>query len=314
MNLGSPDAPEPPALKRYLRQFLSDPRVLEIPALLRKALLELIILPRRSKTSAELYRSVWTKVGSPLIAICRTQARLIGEELGSAYHVELAMRYGNPSIEAAVARLEEAGCRQIAVLTGFPQYSNTTVGSVYAELFRVIADRRDMPAVSVVPPYPDDPRYLDVLAESIRPHLERFRPDHLVLSFHGIPVRYATNGDPYPEECARTAQGVARRLGLEDGTWTQTFQSRFGREPWLEPYTDETLEKLAGSAPKVLVACPGFTADCLETIEEIGQENRELFEKAGGERLRLVPCLNSRRDFARCLADLVRRAAPAPVR
>jgi len=309
VNLGSPDAPEPAALRRYLAEFLGDPRVLEINAALRWFLLNAIILPRRSRTSAEAYRKVWCKKGSPLIAISRRQAELVACRLGEAYRVELAMRYGNPSIAAGLERLVASGCDRIVVLTAFPQYSNATTGSVYAEVFRVVARERAMPSVAFVPPYYDHPGYLDALAASIRPHLERFRPDHVLLSFHGIPERYAREGDPYPVHCEATAREVAGRLALDEGRWTLTYQSRFGREPWLRPYTDETVRALARDCRRLLVASPGFTADCLETIEEIGQENRGYFLDAGGEELRFVPCLNSRSQWIDAMTDLVRGAA-----
>ncbi len=310
LNLGSPDEPEPPALKRYLRQFLGDPRVLEINPIVRWLLLNLIILPRRSKTSAELYRSIWSKNGSPLIAISERQAKLLGRSLGPDYKVSLVMRYGNPSIEAGVNELTEAGCRSIVLLTAFPQYSNTSLGTAYAEVFRVISERRDMPALQIVPPYYDAPEYLDAVADSIRRKLERFPADHLVLSYHGIPERYKRNGDPYSDHCEATTRGIMERLKLDPSRWTMTYQSRFGKEPWLQPYTDKTLEQLAKTTETVLVACPGFTADCLETIEEIAGENHEVYVEAGGKDLRLCPCLNSSSAWIEGMASLIRKTAP----
>jgi len=283
-------------------------------AALRWVLLRAVILPRRSRASAELYRRVWTPEGAPLLVLAREQARLLAESLGERYRVAAAMRYGEPSIVRGIRELEGQGCRILVLLTAFPQYSLATVGSVVAEVFRCVAQRRDMPALSVVPPYFGHPGYIHALAERVRSALEGFDPDHVVLSFHGIPLASAEAGDPYPRHCEATAALLASELALEPARWTLTYQSRFGRKPWLQPYTDVFLRELARRARRVLVACPGFTADCLETVDEIGEGARDLFRAAGGEELRLVPCLNTSPAWIDTMGDLVRESSPGGAR
>ncbi|MCY2960871.1 MAG: ferrochelatase [Planctomycetota bacterium] len=311
-NLGTPAAPRPPEVRRYLRQFLTDRRVVDLNPILWRALLELVILPRRGRTSAHAYATVWTDEGSPLLANARKQSAALGRELGPDYRVATAMRYGEPSIAHAVSELLAAGCERLIFLPAFPQYASATTGSAVEELFRVLSSRRAIPAITVVPPYPADPTYLSALAAGARRATAGKAIDHWIFSFHGIPVRYARSGDPYPEQCTATAHGLAAQLGLADGDWTLTWQSRFGREPWLEPATDRYVIDRAPRTGTLAVVVPGFTADCLETLEEIGERLREDFLGAGGREFVLVPALNDEAEFVQGLAQLVRRSAGEP--
>jgi ferrochelatase len=310
-NLGTPAAPEPRAVRRYLRQFLTDRRVVDLNPLAWRLLLELVILPRRGRAAAQAYASVWTSDGSPLLAWSRRQAAGLARELGDGFRVEVAMRYGEPSIERAIDDLLAAGCARLVLLPAFPQYASATTGSAVAEAYRVLARRRVVPPLAVVPPYPEDPGYLDALAAVARAAVAGRRIDHWVLSFHGLPVRYARAGDPYPEHCRSTALGLARRLGLTEGAWTLAWQSRFGREPWLEPATDRVAPERAAGGRALAVVVPGFTADCLETLEELGERLRHDVVARGGGEFVLVPALNDDPGFLRALAGLVRRHAGA---
>ncbi len=312
-NLGTPDAPTPGALRRYLREFLGDPRVVEAPRLVWRAVLNLIVLPFRPRRSAALYRSIWTDEGSPLLVTSRRQARGLAERLersfGHSLPVALGMRYGNPSIRSALRELAEKGCDRILVLPLYPQYSGSTTGSTADALGAELAVWRSVPALRTVRSYAGDPGYIAALAASVREHWERHgRGERLLMSFHGIPQRYAREGDPYPLECRATADALAAKLGLEPEGWIMTFQSRFGPEPWLQPYTDETLVEWgrAGIGP-VDTICPGFSADCLETLEEVAVTNRELYEEAGGEGYRYIPALNDRSDHLDALAAIAFR-------
>lgn len=304
VNLGSPDAPTPAALRRYLKEFLWDPRVVEAPRVLWWLVLNGIILNTRPAKSAKKYAGVWTPEGSPLLAITRRQAEALSARLGLP--VEPAMRYGNPSVAAGIERLMAAGIGRILVLPLYPQYSATTTASVFDAVADALKARRVLPALRFVDDYHDHPAYIDALAASVREHwCAGDRGERLVVSFHGIPKRYADAGDPYPERCAGTARLLAEALGLREDEWLMTFQSRFGREEWLQPYTDVTLARIAGEGVRsVDVICPGFAADCLETLEEIADENREVFLKAGGEGFRYVPALNERQEHIAALADL----------
>jgi len=311
-NLGTPDAPTAPALRRFLREFLWDPRVIEMPRWKWWLILNLFVLPRRPARSAEGYRAVWTDEGSPLLAVGRKQAAALTAALGVP--VALGMRYGNPSIEAALAELEGQGCRRIVLLPLYPQYCAATTASTMDAFGDALRRRRVVPEVCTVMSYHDEPLYIAALADSIRERWERDgKPERLLLSFHGIPRRYAEAGDPYPRECARTAELVAANLGLDKERWLVSFQSRFGREEWLTPYTDETLKAWGkDKLGSVDVVCPGFAADCLETLEEIGGENREYFEQSGGGRFRYIPALNERPDHIEALAAVARRAINRP--
>ena len=316
-NLGTPDAPTTAAVRRYLREFLSDRRVVEAPRLIWWLVLNLIVLPFRPRRSARLYAKIWTSEGSPLLTIGERQAEALREELAGRLDTPLAvalgMRYGNPSIPSALRSLQEQGCRRVIVLPLYPQYSASTVASTFDALTAELARWRALPSLVLVSGYHDRPGYIRSLASSIREFWAAHgQADRLLMSFHGIPVRYADAGDPYPDECRTTAALLARELGLDDGSWQLAFQSRFGREEWVQPYTVTTLEKWgAEGLDSVDVVCPGFPADCLETLEEIALTNREVFRSAGGGAYRYIPALNDRDDHISVLADIVREYLPA---
>lgn len=312
-NLGTPDAPTTGALRRYLGEFLWDPRVVEVPRPVWWLVLNGIILNTRPRRSAAAYRQVWEADGSPLLSIARRQtasvrARL-AELVGHPVPVHLGMRYGNPAIPDALDELHRAGCRRLLILPLYPQYSASTTASTFDAVGAWLRRQRDAPALRLVRDYHDDPGYLDALAESIDDHWRRHgRAELLMFSFHGIPKQYVRKGDPYPRHCGRTVLGVVARLGLRRGEWKTTFQSRFGPQAWLQPYTDRTLERLpAKGVRKVDLVCPGFSADCLETLEENNIGNRELFLEAGGTDLNCVPCLNDSAAHVEALTGVVRR-------
>ncbi len=300
VNLGTPDEPTPKALRAYLREFLSDPRVVEMPRALWWPLLHGVILNIRPRRSAHAYRKIWTEAGSPLLVHSREQAERIGEQLRERYGdrvvVALAMRYGQPSIANALQELREEGIWRLLVLPLYPQYSATSTGSVFDAVSRELQCWRWVPELRTVASYHDDPDYIQALADHIRAFWQR-EGGHgvrLLFSYHGIPRRYFLAGDPYHCQCHKTSRLLAEALDLEEGSWQTTFQSRFGRERWLEPYTDKTLRQLAREGVKhVDVVCPGFAADCLETLEEIAMQNRKVFLKAGGEQFRYIPALNA---------------------
>jgi ferrochelatase len=310
-NVGSPEAPTAAAVRRYLRQFLGDRRVVDLPRLRWWLLLNLIILPIRAPRSAGLYRKIWTEQGSPLVVTTRAQSRALQTVLDqrhpSSFSVAMAMRYGEPSIGASLAELDALGCRRILVFPLYPQYSATTTATVADEVSRILGAWQHLPELRMVHDYHEAPGYIGALAASVTESWQRSgRGERLLISCHGLPQRYADAGDPYPERCQVTAQLLARALDLEPSEWFLAYQSRFGREPWLEPATVHTLESWAHEGvASVDVVCPGFAADCLETLEEIAIGARERFERAGGERLRYVPALNERSDHIRVLADLV---------
>lgn len=312
-NLGTPDAPTAPALRRYLGEFLRDPRVVEVPRPIWWLVLNGIILNTRPRRSAEAYRRVWESDGSPLLTIARRQCERVrerlAETLGRPLPVALGMRYGNPSIPAALDELRRAGCRRILVLPLYPQYSASTTASTFDAVGAWLRRQRDVPAVRLVRDYHDRPEYLDALAESISEYWrDHGRSRLLLFSFHGIPKPYVKKGDPYPRHCGRTVLGVVERLGLRRGEWKTTFQSRFGPQAWLQPYTDRTLERLpARGVHSVDMVCPGFSADCLETLEENSIGNRELFMQAGGRALNCIPCLNDRPGHVDALSRIVHR-------
>ncbi len=312
-NLGTPDAPTARAVRRYLAEFLWDPRVVEAPRPLWWLVLNGVILRTRPRRSAAAYAKVWGPQGSPLLVIARRQAeavqRRLAEAAGQVIPVALAMRYGNPSIAGGLEQLHGAGCRRILVLPLYPQYAAATTASTFDAVGHWLRRRRNVPALRLVRDYHDDPAYLDALTASIQAHwAEHGRGELLLFSFHGIPKRYVKMGDPYPAECGRTVQGVVERLGLRRGQWKTTFQSRFGPQQWLQPYTDKTLERLPGEGiRRVDLICPGFSADCLETLEENDMGNREVFLGAGGETFHYIPCLNERPDHIHALTGIVRR-------
>ena len=317
--LGTPQAPTARALRPYLRQFLSDPRVIDLHPLRWYPILYLFVLTRRPARSAALYANIWTDEGSPLMVHSQAQTRGLQERLGEAYRVVLGMRYGEPSIERAIQSLENEGIERILVFPMFPQFSCATTGSIYDAVNRAalgrrcpwfFARKRQMPALRFVPPYADHPEYINALKQSVAEAVSRlsWTPDHYLITFHGIPQRYVDEGDPYRRQCEETARQLAEALGLADDEWVSGFQSRFGKEPWLEPYTEEVLARLGSQDVRRLVAiCPGFTADCLETLDEIGREGAEQFAHGGGQQFHLVPCLNDHPAWLDAMAAIARQ-------
>jgi len=311
-NLGTPDEPTAPAVRRYLAEFLGDPRVVEIPRAAWLPLLYGLILPLRASKSAAKYRTVWTKDGSPLRVWTERQAKRLQGWLGQRGHrvlVDYAMRYGKPSIASRLDAMVAAGATRIVILPAYPQYSGTTTASVIDAVGAWSKRQRNIPELRFVNRYHDDRGYLRALAGSIERQWQAHgRPDHLVLSFHGVPERTLHLGDPYHCECHKTARLLAEWLGLDRTQYTVTFQSRFGKAKWLEPYTEPTLVAMAkGGLQRVDVACPGFTSDCLETLEEIAQEARDAFLAAGGKQFRYLPCLNADDAWITALGGIAER-------
>ncbi|UAA38410.1 ferrochelatase [Paraneptunicella aestuarii] len=310
-NLGTPQAPTKQALKPYLREFLSDPRVVEVPKVIWQLILNLIILNVRPAKSAHAYASVWTEQGSPLMQHTLAQKDKLAAKLhdmfGDDVIVDCAMRYGNPAISDVIDSMLKRGARKLIVLPLYPQYCASTTGSTFDAIAHDFTTRRWLPDFRFISHYHDDERYIQAIANSIEAHQKQNgKPDKLIFSYHGIPLRYLKNGDPYHCECHKTTRLVAEKLGLSKDQYMTTFQSRFGREEWLRPYTDETLKSLPAQGVKsVQMICPGFSADCLETIEEIGVENRGYFMQAGGEDYQYIPCLNSSDQHIEMLAGLV---------
>jgi len=309
--LGTPDAPTPAALRRYLAQFLSDPRVVERNRVVWWFILRLFVLPRRPRHSAALYRRIWSPAGSPLLVISRSQTLALEAELNrhdpERFKVALGMRYGSPSIASALRELRAWGANRLLLFPMYPQYAAATTGSTYDEVFRHLSTLRFVPALRVVPPYYAHRAYIDALAQSVREATTRLPqpPDKIIISFHGIPQRFVDSGDPYASHCEATAQSLAARAGWENGTCVMSYQSRAGRERWLTPYTDETLVDLARTGVRhVTVICPGFVADCLETIDEIGHVGLEQFRAAGGETLQLVEGLNDRPCWIAAMTEI----------
>lgn len=306
-NLGTPAAPEKKALRSYLKEFLSDPRVVEVPRLLWWFILNGVILNIRPARSAAAYRTVWTEEGSPLLVHSRDQATALQqrmeERFGEQVIVGMAMRYGDPAIADVMQSMLDRGVRKLLVLPLYPQYSGATTGSTFDALAADFTRRRWLPELRFVSHYHDHPAYITALADSIRAYREKHGvADKLLFSYHGVPRSYLDKGDPYHCECLKTSRLVAEELGLTEKDYLCTFQSRFGREEWLQPYTDETLKGLPGQGVKsIQVVCPGFSADCLETLEEIGVENRAYFMGAGGEQYDYIPCLNSSPGHIDCL-------------
>jgi ferrochelatase len=307
--LGTPDAPTYGALWRYLREFLSDPKVIDKPRWLWLPILYGPILTFRPRTSAKLYKKIWTPEGSPLLIYSRQVASMLQDELGSEARVELGMRYGNPSLEDLLIRLCAQRIQRILLVPLFPQYSETTTGSVVELAQRVIERRPDPPELEVFPPYFDQPLYIETIAAMAKQTAAEHGPgEKWVFSFHGIPQSYADKGDPYPKHCEVTAQALADALRLPEEAWILTYQSRVGPDPWLQPYTDEVFESLGKEGlGRIYVICPGFAADCLETIDEIAEIGQEQFAEAGGGDLHLVPALNSEPGWVLALATMVRR-------
>lgn len=305
VNLGTPDGKDVTSVRRYLKEFLGDRRVVEAPRPIWFFVLRCIILPFRGPKSAEAYGKVWGPEGSPLLVHSEAIAKALGERLGTDWNVQLAMRYGQPSLSAGLEALHRAGVEDAVVLPLFAQASNTTTGTVQAEVARLEALRRDPLALSFVGPMYDDPGYVRALAERVREAAGEQAPDFYVFSFHGLPESYVEKGDPYLCHCTVTAFALAAELGLERDQWEMIFQSRFGSSPWLQPFADEYVPALAAQHKRVLISLPGFAADCLETLEEIGQELAADFVAAGGQELIVVPALNDSPTFVEALAQRV---------
>lgn len=309
VNLGTPDEPTSSALRRYLKEFLSDPRVVEIPRLIWLTILHGVILRTRPKKSAALYKSVWTSEGSPLLVISKQQQAAIQQQLGDSYSVKLGMRYGNPSITNALRELQNEGVRKIIVLPLYPQYAGPTTGSTFDAVANELKNWRWVPELQFINNYCDQPLYIDALANSIREHIEKNGlPEKIIFSYHGMPKRFLTAGDPYFCFCQKTTRLVQEKLQLDKNICITSFQSRFGRAEWLKPYTSETLENLPGEGVKnIAILSPAFSADCLETLEELMVENRHVFLSAGGEKYVYISALNTRPDHIYALADLVKQ-------
>lgn len=313
VNLGTPDAPTPAAVRRYLSEFLHDHRVVDMSRWLWCPLLHGIILPLRSPRVARLYQSVWTDDGSPLLAFSRRQQAALTQLLAEremACPVELGMTYGQPSIAQALDVLQAQGVTHLTVLPLFPQYSSSTTAAVWDGLSKALRTRRNLPAIRFIRDYHDNPLYIAALAEKLRRSLPAQDsgawPDKLLFSFHGLPQRYVDEGDEYARQCEVTAQAVADELGLTPEQWQLSYQSRFGREEWLKPYTDQTLTAWpAQGVRKIAVVCPGFAADCLETLEEIAEQNQHTFLQAGGEQFTYVAALNDDRAHIELMFHLV---------
>jgi len=329
VNLGSPASTEVADVRRYLNQFLMDPYVIDVPWPLRRLIVSLILI-RRPEQSAHAYASIWWEDGSPLVVLSKRLQHAMTKEW-TAGPVELAMRYGEPSIETVLKKLTSQGIRKITLAPVYPQFADSTVTTVIEEAKRVVRERKLDVQFSVLQPFYDQPEYLQALVDNVRPHLEQAH-DHLLLSFHGLPERHLTKLDPtgnhcfkdanccqnaspaviatcYRAQCLRSASEFARLAGIPDGKWSVSFQSRLGRAKWIEPYTEAHLAELAEKGvKKLLVMCPAFVADCIETLEEIGDRGAEQFKEAGGEELVLIPCLNDDPNWAAALNTLCERA------
>lgn len=317
VNLGTPDAPTPSALRRYLAQFLSDRRVVELPRWLWRPVLHGFVLRVRPARSAALYRKIWTEQGSPLLVHSRELARSLQAELTTRLNrrviVELGMSYGSPSVDGALQNLDEQGAGRIVVLPLYPQYAGSTTGSAFDRVMRALSGRRRVPGVTFIDEYHDEPGYIGAIAGSISEYREQHgRGERLLFSFHGLPRRMAEKGDPYAGQCRATAQLVAERLKLGENEWEVAFQSRIGRQAWLEPYTEETIASWGRKGmQKVDAVCPGFAVDCLETLEEVRLRYADALRAAGGGELRYIPALNARPEHVEFLGGLVARCAAA---
>lgn len=314
VNLGTPDGHDTKNMRRYLKEFLSDRRVIETPRFIWWPLLNGVILNTRPKKSGALYASIWNEERneSPLRTFTRSQSEKLASHFSGHEHViiDWAMRYGNPSIESRLSALQEQGCERILVFPLYPQYAAATTATVNDKAFETLMKMRWMPAIRSVPPYHDDPAYIDALAGSIHGHLETldFEPDHIIASYHGIPQSYFDKGDPYHCQCQKTSRLLRERMGWNADFLLTTFQSRFGPEEWLQPYTDKTVERLAREGVKrIAVVNPGFAADCLETLEEIAGEVKEEFIENGGEHFSHIPCLNDSEEGMAVIETVVRR-------
>lgn len=313
VNLGTPEEPSTSAVRKYLAQFLSDSRVVEIPHFVWLPILHAFVLRKRPAKSAANYKKVWTDNGSPLLYYSQRQQKLLQQEMESRFkgpvHIELAMRYGKPDIESGLVALQEKGMQRLLVLPLYPQYSATTTATTFDKITSIFKSWRRIPEFRFISQYHDHPAYIDALANSVKEYWkENERSDILLMSFHGLPKRNLDLGDPYFCHCQKTGRLLAEKLGLKSDQWQLTFQSRFGKAEWLKPYTDKTLMGLPTKGIKsVDVVCPGFPADCLETLEEIAGENREYFLEAGGENYHYIPALNDHPQHIHALADLIQQ-------
>lgn len=332
VNLGSPESPGVRDVRRFLREFLGDPRVIDLHPVLRSLLLHLVILPLRPRASARMYASIWTERGSPLLVHSYALRDALARRIGPRYVVKLAMRYGTPSIESQIEELEASDVVPIVVVPLFPQYASSSAGSASQRVLEVASRRPNVPALRAVPSFHDHPAFLSALAEVARPVISEIGADHLLMSYHGLPERQVRRSDPtgthclaredccasigpanracYRAQCFSTSSGLAARLGWREDAYTVSFQSRLGRARWIGPYTETVFEELAGRGVRRLaVICPSFVADCLETLEEIGIRGRARWKAAGGEAFALIPCLNAHPAWVEALAELVRSAA-----
>ena len=311
-NLGTPDAPEKKELKVYLNQFLSDPRVIELPRILWQILLKLVILQIRPSRSAAAYKKVWTEKGSPLLVIANNQLNKIKSsffDLNENIVFEIGMRYGNPSIHEALSKLQKQQVRKLLVLPMYPQYCAATTGSTFDEVTNVMQRWRWIPELRFINQYFEEKNYIVALSNSIKQFWKKNeKPQKIIFSYHGIPKRYLTNGDPYHCFCLKTTRLVKEYMGLSDDEIMTTFQSRFGREEWLKPYTSETLKELPKQGIKnIHIISPGFSSDCLETLEELEEENKEYFLESGGESYSYIPCLNDDEDHIDMFVNLIKK-------
>ena len=305
--LGTPDSPDVLSVRRYLKEFLSDPRIIEVPKIIWWFVLNIFILNFRSFNSARLYKSIWTDGGSPLLVNCIKIKEKVQKSLPSNYQVALGMRYGNPSIKSALNELKEANCRDIEVITLFPHYSATTVGSIFDAVSTEIKSWRWVPSVKFLNSYHDNPLLIEILSKRIQKSFDsQGKPDKLVFSYHSIPKKYFDSGDPYHCLCQKTSRLIAEKLSLDEKDYITAFQSRFGPSEWLKPYTSETMKSLPKDGIKsVQVVSPGFGVDNLETLQEIDIEKKEYFEDAGGENFHYIPCLNDDDDHIEFLISLI---------
>ena len=311
-NLGTPDAPNKKELKVYLNQFLSDPRVIELPKILWQILLKLVILQIRPSKSAEAYKQIWTDKGSPLLDIANRQLNKIQSSFSSKNEnivFEVGMRYGNPSIPDALLKLQKKQVRRLLVLPMYPQYCAATTGSTFDEVTNVLQKWRWIPEMRFINQYFEEKNYIEALSNSIKSFWKKTsKPQKIIFSYHGIPKRYLTNGDPYHCFCLKTTRLVKEYMGLSDDEIMTTFQSRFGREEWLKPYTSETLKELPKQGIKnIHIISPGFSSDCLETLEELEEENKEYFMESGGENYHYIPCLNDHDDHIDVFVNLIKK-------
>ncbi|MDA9864740.1 ferrochelatase [Pelagibacterales bacterium] len=309
-NLGTPESYQTKDVRRFLRQFLSDGRVIEIPKIIWWFILNGIILTLRPSKSAKLYKSVWTKEGSPLLVFSKKLIEKLKLVANDDCEVELAMRYGNPNMEEALLSLKNKNCRKLIVLPMFPQYSGTTTGSIFDEVTRILSKWRWVPSLNFINSYHDNDYYINALADSISTHLQKNPPQKIIFTYHGIPKRNFDLGDPYQCYCQKTTRLVAEKLNLKEDEYMTTFQSRFGPAEWLKPYTSDTMEELPKKGIKnILVVAPAFSVDCLETIEEIDEENKEIFLNSGGQNFTYIPCLNDSDGHVNFLKQLIDKHA-----